>query len=114
MNRSLTAFLVAAVCIAAQTHALQSPPSARPTLPADSSPPPEKMDKVNAAVVAARAATKEKRYADSEALMLKITSSRPELVIPWMELGLAQLGLKQYDDAENSFKIALSTDSKSQ
>ena len=37
---------------------------------------------VNAAVVAARAATKDKRYADSEALMLKVTSSRPELVIP--------------------------------
>ena len=31
-----------------------------------------------------------------------------------MELGLAQLGLKKYDEAENSFKIALGTDSKSQ
>jgi hypothetical protein len=46
--------------------------------------------------------------------MLKVTSSRPELVIPWIELGLAQLGLKQYDDAEKSFKIALGTDTKSQ
>ncbi len=72
------------------------------------------MDKVNAAVVAARAATKEKRYTDAEELMLKVTSSRPELVIPWIELGLAQLGQKQYDGAEISFKMALGTDSKSQ
>ena len=72
------------------------------------------MDKINAAVVAARTATKEKRYADAEALMVPITTSRPELVIPWMELGLAQLGLKQYAEAENSFKTALGTDPKSQ
>ena len=112
--KTMVAFLAAAFCMGPQTHAFQSPGSARPTLPADSSPSPEKMDQVNAAVVAARAATKEKRYADAEALMLKITTSRPELVIPWMELGLAQLGLKKYDEAENSFKTALGTDSKSQ
>ncbi len=114
MNPAI-AFLAVTFCLGTQTYAFQSPPPARPTLPADTSPPQgEKMDKINAAVVAARAATKEKRYADAETLMLKITSSRPELVIPWMELGLAQLGLKQYDDAENSFKMALGTDSKSQ
>ena len=46
--------------------------------------------------------------------MLKVTSSRPELIIPWLELGLAQLGLKKYPEAENSFKIALGIDSTSQ
>jgi tetratricopeptide (TPR) repeat protein len=115
MNRSLVAFLAAALCMCNSAFALQSPTQSRPTLPPDTTPPQgEKMDKINSAVVAARAATKEKRYADAEALMLPITSSRPELVIPWMELGLAQLGLKQYDDAEKSFKIALGTDSKAQ
>jgi len=81
-------------------------------LPAQSAPsgapsPPEKMDSINSAVVAARAATKEKRYADAEALMLKVTASRPELVVPWMELGLAQLGLKKYPDAGNDMQKTL-------
>ena len=42
--------------------------------------------------------------------MLKVTASRPELVIPWMELGLAQLCLKKYTEVENSFKVALGSD----
>ena len=42
--------------------------------------------------------------------MLQVTSSRPELVVPWVELGLAQLGLKKYPEAENSFKMAIGTD----
>ncbi len=114
MNRSVVALLAVTLGIGPQAQAFQSPPAARPTLPADSSASTEKMDNVNAAVVAARAATKDKRYADAEALMLKITSSKPELVIPWMELGLAQLGLKKYDGAEISFKIVLGIDPKSQ
>jgi tetratricopeptide (TPR) repeat protein len=65
------------------------------------------VESVNAALVTARAATREKRFADSEALMLKATASHPEMVLPWIELGLAQLGLKNYDQAENSFRIAL-------
>jgi tetratricopeptide (TPR) repeat protein len=67
----------------------------------------------NAALVAARAATKEKRYADSEALMLKLTSSSPEMILSWVELGLAQMGLKKYPEAEKSFKVALGIDSAS-
>lgn len=67
-------------------------------------------ENANAELIAARAATKEKRYADSEALMLKATASQPELILPWVELGLAQLGLKKYAEAENSFKVALGID----
>jgi tetratricopeptide (TPR) repeat protein len=67
-------------------------------------------DNINAALVAARAATREKRYADSEALMLKATAAQPELILPWVELGLAQIGLKKYPEAENSFKVALGID----
>ena len=109
----MTPLLAIALCMGAQSYALQSPDQSRPALP-PAPPQGEKMDKVNAAVVAARAATKDKRYADAEALMVPITTSRPELVIPWMELGLAQLGLKKYSEAEVSFKTALGTDSKSQ
>lgn len=69
---------------------------------------------VNADLLAARAATKEGRYPDSEALMLKVTESNPNLVLPWIELGLAQMGMEQYDKAENSFKVALGIDPVSQ
>lgn len=71
------------------------------------------IENVNAAVVAARAATKDQHYADAEALMLKVTAAQPELVVPWAELGLAQLGLKKYSDAENDFKMALGIDAAS-
>lgn len=64
----------------------------------------------NAALIAARAATKEKRYADSEALMLKLTATSPEMILSWVELGLAQMGLKKYPEAEQSFKVALGID----
>jgi tetratricopeptide (TPR) repeat protein len=32
------------------------------------------------------------------------------LIYPWVELGQAQLGLKKFADAENSFKVALGVD----
>ena len=65
---------------------------------------------LNATIVAARKATAEKRFADSEALMSKVTAENPKLILPWVELGLAQLGLKKYPEAENSFKMALGID----
>lgn len=67
----------------------------------------ESPEKVNADLVAARAATKDKRFADSEALMKPITESQPDLVLPWIELGQAQIALKKYTEAEYSFKKAL-------
>ncbi|MGP8174634.1 MAG: tetratricopeptide repeat protein [Terracidiphilus sp.] len=67
-------------------------------------------DSVNAELAAARAATREKRYADSEALMLKDTAAKPDQPYLWIELGLAQIGLRKYAEAENSFKIALRID----
>ena len=62
---------------------------------------------VNAMLGQARKATAEKRYADAEALMLKVTQSQPSVILPWVELGLAQLALNKYPDAENDFKTAL-------
>jgi tetratricopeptide (TPR) repeat protein len=93
-----------------QPRATIAPPSVQtPSLVVRSSRSPQKTSDVNAAVVAARAATKDTHYADAEALMLQATSSRPELVVPWVELGLAQLGLKKYPEAEKSFNVAIGT-----
>lgn len=79
-------------------------------------PPAEKLsiDQVNADLVTARADNKDKRFEDAEALMLKATASRPELLYPRLELAAAQLGLKKYDEAEASFKIVLGLDPASQ
>ncbi len=68
---------------------------------------------MNTALTEARKATAEKRYAASEALMLPITQQNPGMILPWVELGTAQLGLKKYGDAENSFKTALGIDAAS-
>lgn len=64
-------------------------------------------NKVNSAISFARIANTEQRYPDAEKIMLQVTQSYPQLVLPWVELGNAQLGLKKYADAERSFKIAL-------
>jgi len=71
-------------------------------------------ENVNALIIEARNATKEKRYTDSEAVMLRVTAANANLVLPWVELGLAQLGLKKYPDAEISFMNALGIDPASQ
>jgi len=65
---------------------------------------------VDAMLVEARAATAKHDYAQSEDLMLKATQANPNMVLPWVELGLAQLGLEKYDKAESDFKIALGID----
>lgn len=68
---------------------------------------------INAELLAARAATKDHRYGDSETLMLKVTEANPHLVLPWVELGLAQMGLEKYAPAEEDFKKALGIDPES-
>ena len=75
-------------------------------------PTPAKKDSegLNAQIIAARKATAERRFADSEAMMAKVTADNPKLILPWVELGLAQLGDKKYPEAENSFKMALGID----
>ena len=46
--------------------------------------------------------------------MLQATSEKPDLLVPRIELGLAQLGEKKYAEAETTFKIVLGTDPASQ
>jgi tetratricopeptide (TPR) repeat protein len=89
----------------------QSPDSGKPK--SDKGPDSSAVESINSDLIAARAATKEKRYADAEAIMLKVTADKPQMIVPWLELGLAQLGLKKYADAESDFQIALGIDPKS-
>jgi tetratricopeptide (TPR) repeat protein len=65
------------------------------------------VDAINTDLKAASIANQEKRYADAESLMLKDTAAKPDLVLPWVQLGTAQLGLKKYSEAEFSFNNAL-------
>jgi tetratricopeptide (TPR) repeat protein len=71
-------------------------------------------ENVNGAILAARTALKENRFADAEASMLKVTQENPNLVLPRLELGLAQLGLKKYPEAEANLKVAIGIDSASE
>lgn len=65
------------------------------------------VEAANADLKLARAANAEKRYPDAETLMRKDAGLRPTMLPLWVELGNAQLGQKKYDDAEISFKAAL-------
>jgi tetratricopeptide (TPR) repeat protein len=53
------------------------------------------------------------KYTDAEQLMSKDTAAKPDASILWARLGQAQIGLKKYDDAVNSFKKALDIESTS-
>jgi len=90
-----------------------APPFAPIPRPADRTVTKKESESVNAVLTQARKATAEKRYADSEALILPLTQDNPGMILPWVELGTAQLGLKKYPDAENSFKMALGIDPQS-
>ncbi len=65
---------------------------------------------LNADLAAARNANHDKKYEDAEALMLKDTAIvplPPQGETLWYELGMAQLGLKKWDDASVSLKKTL-------
>jgi tetratricopeptide (TPR) repeat protein len=94
----------------AQANDTPAANSAQPTKPVEPAINAKTSGSLNAILVSARKATAEKRYADSEALVLPITRDNPNLILPWVELGLAQLGLKKYTEAETSFQKALGID----
>ena len=106
MNRAWLAGIALALALNPSSFAFASPPGQN-TKESGS------IESVNAAVVAARTAAQDQHYAEAEALMLKVTAEDPEMVVPWAELGLAQLGLKKYPEAENDFKMALGIDAAS-
>ncbi len=86
------------------------PLGAAPAAPAGSL----SVEAVNADLKTARAANQEKRFADAETLMLKDTAAKPNQPYLWIELGLAQLGQKKYDEAEASFNRVMGTASGAQ
>jgi tetratricopeptide (TPR) repeat protein len=63
-------------------------------------------------VEAMAAEIRESKYAEIESLMSKATAAQPDDAGLWIYLGRAQLGLKDYLDAETSFKKALERASK--
>jgi len=69
---------------------------------------------LNADLAKARSDRAAKNYADAAALMQKDATIKPDEPLLWVELGEAQLGLKQYGDAETSLQkgITLETASK--
>jgi tetratricopeptide (TPR) repeat protein len=101
-------------CVSAQENGAPLPAPAPPVAPQpraeDRLFTKKESENLNATLAEARKATAEKRYSDSESLMEKTTRDNPALVLPWVELGLAQLGDKKYPEAENSFKMALGID----
>jgi len=62
---------------------------------------------LNADLTAARAANHDKKYDEAETLMLKDTAAKPDGELLWYELGVAEIGLKKYDDASTDFKKTL-------
>jgi len=50
------------------------------------------------------------KYTEVESLMKKDSAAKPDASVLWAELGQAQLGLKEYDQAEESYKKALEVD----
>lgn len=61
-------------------------------------------------LAAKEAEIKTAKYTEIETLMTKDTAAKPDAAVLWAQLGLAQAGLKKYDDAETSFKKALAVD----
>ena len=61
---------------------------------------------LNADLSEARQDNKDKKYAEAETLMLKDTGMKPDGELLWYELGMAEIGLKKWDDATTSLKKA--------
>ena len=68
---------------------------------------------LNANLVKAREDNKNKNYAEAESLMTQATQAKPDAGVLWLELGVAQSGLKKYDDAATSLKKAVDLDAAS-
>ncbi len=102
-------YLVASMASLSLPASAQLPPLGGPPNTAATPAPAGKVsvDAINADLKAASTALQEKRYADAEAAMLRVTAERPDLVLPWVQLGTAQIGLKKYSEAEVSFNNAL-------
>ena len=68
---------------------------------------------LNADLLKAREDNKDKNYAEADALMSRDARAKPDAAVLWVELGLAQKGLKKYEDAATSLQKAVELDSAS-
>jgi tetratricopeptide (TPR) repeat protein len=64
-------------------------------------------------VDAKEADIKKAKYTEVETLMLKDTQAKPDASVLWAQLGQAQVGLKQYDDAITTYKKVLDLEAAS-
>jgi hypothetical protein len=69
--------------------------------------------KLNDQLKEARADNAAKKYDEAATLMTQATTTKPDAPVLWLELGIAQTGLKKYDDATTSLKKTLDLDTAS-
>jgi hypothetical protein len=68
---------------------------------------------LNADLATARQDIKDKKFDDAASLMQRDTTAKPDAAVLWVELAIAQNGLKKSDDAITSAKKALETNAAS-
>jgi tetratricopeptide (TPR) repeat protein len=68
---------------------------------------------LNADLATARQDIKDKKFDDAAGLMQRDTTAKPDAAVLWVELAIAQNGLKKYDDAITSAKKAIETNAAS-
>jgi tetratricopeptide (TPR) repeat protein len=68
---------------------------------------------LNADLTKARQDNKDKNYTEAESLMSRDSQAKPDAAVLWVELGIAQKGLKKYDDAITSLKKGIELDTAS-
>ncbi len=68
---------------------------------------------LNADLATARQDIKDKKFDEAASLMQKDTTAKPDAAVLWVELAIAQNGLKKYDDAITSAKKAIETNAAS-
>src|SRR5271156_3066134 len=69
--------------------------------------------KLNDLLKQARTDNAAKKYDEAATAMQQATTMKPDAAVLWLELGIAQTGLKKYDDAVVSLKKALDLDTNS-
>ena len=73
----------------------------------------QNVGKLNDLLKQARADNQAKKYDEAASLMQQATVIKPDAAVLWLELGIAQTGLKKWDDATTSLKKALDLDTNS-
>jgi tetratricopeptide (TPR) repeat protein len=68
---------------------------------------------LNADLATARQDIKDKKFDEAANLMQKDVTAKPDAAVLWVELAIAQNGLKKYDDAITSAKKAIETNAAS-